>query len=103
MAISENILLKMLKGHIGRQLVVRQRGDKTLLCAYPDMSNRKLSPKQLEVNKQMKLANYRAKGIIGNPEKAREAQARLNVTSNKLYTALVSEYFRELREKKAGK
>jgi hypothetical protein len=99
MAISENILLKMLKGHIGKQMVVRQRGEKTLLCAYPDMSNRKLSPKQLEVNKHMTFANHRARGIISNPEKAREAQARLNVTSNKLYTALVSEYFKELREK----
>jgi hypothetical protein len=106
MAISKNLLLKNLSGHIGRQIVIRQYGDKTVISQYPDMSKRKLSPKQLEVNEIMEDANYYARGIIANEELRIQAQARLNVTRNKLYTALISEHFqnaKKLKEEGAGK
>jgi hypothetical protein len=38
-------------------------------------------------------ANAIAKGIIANEELIRAAQVRLNVTRNKLYIALIKEYF----------
>ena len=95
MARSENnILLKGFSGHLGKQIVIKQYGNKTVLCKYPDMSRRKLSPKQLRINEIMEEANYRAKGIIANEALRNEAQLRLNVTSNRLYTALVKEYFK---------
>jgi hypothetical protein len=93
MAISENFLLKKLSGHIGRQLVVKQYGDKTVISKFPDMSRRKLSPKQLAVNEKMKEANVQAKRIMADDELRKEAQVRLNVTRNKLYTSLIKEYF----------
>ena len=94
MAISENILLRKLTGHIGRQLVVKQRGDKTIITKYPDMSRRKLSPKQKRVNEMMLEANAEAKRIIDDERLRNEAQVKLNVTRNKLYTALIKEYFK---------
>jgi len=42
----------------------------------------------------MAEANYAAKEILADYKKRIAAQARLNVTSNKLYTSLVSEFFR---------
>ena len=97
MAISENILLKKLSGHIGRQLVVKQYGDKTVVTSYPDMSNRKLSPKQLAVNEVMYEANNVARSTIANEARRNEAQLRLNVTRNKLYTSLIKEYFQKAK------
>jgi len=94
MAISENLLLKKLSGHIGRQLVVKQYGDKTIISKYPDMSKRKLSPKQIRVNETMLEANAEAKRILADENLRNEAQVRLNVTRNKLYTSLIKEYFK---------
>jgi hypothetical protein len=94
MAISENILLRKLSGHLGRQIVFKQYGDKTVVSKYPDMSKRKLSAKQIRVNKIMEQANYQAKTILANEELRSAAQVRLNVKRNKLYTALIKEYFK---------
>jgi hypothetical protein len=100
MAISENILLHKLSGHIGRQLVVKQYGDKTVIAKYPDMSNRKLSKKQRQVNKLMQEANADARRILAEPVLRDAAQVRLNVTRNKLYTSLIREYFLNARKEK---
>jgi hypothetical protein len=93
MAISENFFLKKLSGHVGKQLVFKQYGDKTVVSKYPDMSKRKLTAKQKRVNKIMAEANEEARRILADEELRHEAQVRLNVTSNKLYTALIKEYF----------
>jgi hypothetical protein len=94
MAISENLLLKKLSGHIGKQLVIRQYGDQTVISKYPDMSRRILSPKQVRINEIMAEANYRARGIIKDEALRNAALLRLNVTRNRLYNALVKEYFK---------
>ena len=97
MAISENILLKKLSGHLGKQIVIKQYGDKTVVSTYPDMSKRTLSPKQLVVNERMREANEEAQRIMGDEELRHVAQVRLNVTRNKLYTALIKEYFAAMK------
>lgn len=101
MAISNNILLQKVSGHIGKQIVIKQYGDKTVLSQYPDMSKRKLSPKQLRVNEMMEDANEAAQGIMGDEELRNLAQVRLNVTRNKLYTALIKEYFAAMKSAEA--
>ena len=107
MAISENILFKKLSGHIGRQLVVKQYGDKTVIGKFPDMSKRKLSTKQIRVNQIMEEANDEAKKIMADDNLRNAAQVRLNVTRNKLYTSLIREYFKNVQvadtEVQAGK
>ena len=45
----------------------------------------------------MEAANFAAKRIMADEELRNEAQVRLNVTRNKLYTALIKEYFREIK------
>ena len=93
MAISKNILLKQASGRIGTDMVLKQYGDKTVICRYPDMSQRVLSEKQLENNQRMENANSYAKDIINDPVRRDAAQVRLDVTRKKLYTSLVREYF----------
>jgi hypothetical protein len=97
MAISENPIFKSVSGQIGKQIVFKQYGNKTVVSKYPDMSKRKLSPKQLRVNEIMLEANYEAKTIMANEELRIAAQLRLNVTRNKLYTSLIKEYFKNAR------
>ena len=95
MATSENnLLLKNLSGQLGKQIVIKQYRGKTVVSKYPDMSKRKLSDKQLQNNEIMADACYRAKGIIADEELRNAAQIRLNVTSNRLYNALIKEYFK---------
>lgn len=84
-----------LRGALGKQVVFRQRNGKTFASAYPDMSRRKLSPKQLKVAETMKLAAKHALGVINDPGKLKEAQFRLNLPKNRVYNALVKEYFKE--------
>lgn len=97
MAISKNLIFKNVSGHIGKQIVFKQYGDKTVVSKYPDMSKRKLSPKQLRVNEIMEEANYEARRILANEELRTAAQVRLDVTRNKLYTSLIKEYFKNAR------
>jgi len=94
MATSENLIFKNVSGHIGKQIVFKQYGGKTVVSKYPDMSKRKLSVKQLRINEMMQEAHYEAKSILADEELRTAAQVRLNVTRNKLYTSLIKEYFK---------
>lgn len=98
MAISNNMLLKLLSGQLNKQIVIKQYGDKTVMSTYPDMSRRILSPKQKQNLVKMQEANYAVRKIMANEELASAAQVRLNVTRNKLYTALIKEYFKSHKE-----
>lgn len=80
-------------GHIDKQLVFKRRGGKTFITGYPDMSKVKRSDKQKRVNDMMEAANRYARRIIYDDKQIMEAQARLDVTRNKLYTSLVREFF----------
>src|SRR5689334_12507917 len=99
MAITRGLLMQNVSGHVARQIVFKKYGEKTVVSKYPDMSQRELTSKQLRVNEIMANANYRAKGIIADPTLKNEALLRLNVTTNRLYTALVKEYFKAEKDK----
>ena len=99
MAISNSVLLKLLSGQMNKEIVFKQYGDKTVISKYPDMSKRTFTDKQLQVQEKMYEAHFTAKGIMANEELANAAQVRLNVTRNKLYTALIKEYFKSQQER----
>ncbi|WP_276483982.1 hypothetical protein [Paraflavitalea pollutisoli] len=98
MATSNNFLLKDLSGQIGKQLVIKQYDGKTVVSVYPDMSKQKFTAKQRRNQAVMEAANWEAKTIMADVELRNAAQVRLNVTANKLYTALVREYFQGQKE-----
>src|SRR5215471_4356158 len=93
MATNNSLLLNGLSGKVGRELVFKQYGGKSVVCKYPDMSNRKFSSRQKQLQETMAEANYNARSILRDEKLRMKAQIRLNVTSNKLYTALIKEYF----------
>ena len=93
MAISNSLLLSNLSGQLGREIVFKQYGDKTVVSKYPDISKRKFSSRQKQLQNTMAEANYHTRAILGDKQLRMEAQLRLNVTSNRLYTALIKEYF----------
>lgn len=94
MAISTNPLMMGMKGALNKEVVFRQRNGRTIISAYPDMSNRKLTRKQLKVNKLMVEANRYAKGTIAEEKDRIAAQVRLDVPRNRLYTSLIKEFFK---------
>jgi hypothetical protein len=99
MATTNNILLNKVSGQLGKEVVFKQYGDKTVLSKYPDMTRRKLTPKQKRINTIMADANEVAREILADEEQRDAAQVRLNVTRNRLYTALIREYFKSALSK----
>ena len=93
MATTKNIMMNKSSGNINKQLVFKTYGEKTVISKYPDMSRVKRSPEQKRFNDLMDAANRAVHKILYNDKLKMEAQVRLNVTSNKLYNALIKEYF----------
>lgn len=93
-------LIRTINWKFGADVVVKKFNGKTIITSYPDMSKRKLSPKQIEMNDMMQVASQYAKNVIANEALKKEAQVRLDVPTNRLYHALVREYFQVERGEK---
>lgn len=102
MAKTDSLFFEKAFGHVGKQFVFKRYGDRTLIAKYPDMSKRVLSEKQLKNNRLMEEANYAARTIMADEAQRMAAQVRLNVTSNKLYTSLIKEYYANHKAKAAA-
>lgn len=89
--ISHNPLLSKASGRLGN-IIVKQYGDKTVISAFPNMSRRKLTPKQKELNERMRMANLAAKAFTKTPAGKARAVELLQVPPNKVFRALVKEY-----------
>lgn len=90
-----NVITAGWTGALGKQVVFRQLHGQTVSSAYPDMSNRVLTAKQLKINELMKEANIHARLILTDEQSRHAAQVRLDVPRNKLYTALIKEYYKD--------
>jgi hypothetical protein len=86
-------LIQTLSSQFGGKVVLRTRNGKTEIMQSPNFKKRKLSEKQIEMNETMSYASEYAKKIIANKKLKDGAQLRLNVPTNRLYHALVKEYF----------
>jgi hypothetical protein len=86
-------LIQSITSRYGGKVTLRKRYGKTEVITRADMKKRILSEKQIEVNDVMGTASHYAKNVIANEKLKKEAQVRLNVSSNRLYHALVKEYF----------
>ena len=89
MAKIENDLLDGASGAVGKQLVFRQRGGKTFVSKFPDMSNVEPSEKQLKEKDRFGAAVRFAQSIINDPEK----KAAYKVEKGKsVYHTAISDY-----------
>lgn len=101
MAISKNPFLKGFSGHIDKTIVVKQYpGDRTIITAYPDMSNVKPSKAQLVAKADFAEAVAYAKEIINNTTKKSTANTRLANRKGTLYHALIAEYMSNIKLQK---
>jgi hypothetical protein len=95
-------LLQTLTNQYGGSLSIRKREGKIEVIRTADMSKRVLSQKQKDMNNLMKIANSYASDILLDENLKDAAQLRLNVPSNRLYRALIGEFFQLEKGKKAN-
>jgi hypothetical protein len=91
---SEAIIEKAVASAMGKDVIIREIRGKIVVTDKPDFKERILSEKQEEVTYIMASANQYAKLIIEHEPLRNAAQIRLNVTRERLYTTLVSEYWK---------
>lgn len=63
----DNIVTKGLRGLVGKMLVFRQRGDKTVVASRPKKSTKPFTPEQEAVKERFREAAAYAKSAISDP------------------------------------
>lgn len=89
-----SILLHNLRGQIGKQLVIKHYGKKTVVTAYPDMSNVKPSKLQKAKRNDFAEAVAYAQGILHDPVK-KKAYAKKLKKGKSVYHAAITEWMGE--------
>lgn len=88
-----------IQGKIGTQIVLKQYGDKTVVTAYPDMSQVKPSPLQKDCRSVFKEAIAYAKGICNQPDLKRQYQDKVPA-GRSVYHFAISEYMAKHKEER---
>jgi tRNA nucleotidyltransferase (CCA-adding enzyme) len=86
-----NLVVHDLRGHVGKQIVVKKYGDKTFIGAYPDMSNIKPSRLQKTNRRSFADAVAYAKDICNDPVK-KAAYAKKIGKGQRVYNSAIREY-----------
>ena len=90
MAVSNNPVLKNIKGHIQKTIVVKQYADKTVITAYPDMSGVVRSKAQKKEQGRFKQAVAYAKSILANPSEKAAFKRNLQPGQNVYHAAIAA-------------
>jgi len=95
---TNSVLLHNLSGQIGKQFVVKQYGQKTVVTKYPDMS--KVKPSKLQKKKRNDFAEAvaYAQGILHDPEK-KKAYAKKLKKGQGVYHAAITEFLKKAKSK----
>jgi len=92
---NEAIIEQAVAGAMGKEVIIREIRGKIVVSDKPEFKKRVLSEKQEKVTELMATANEYAKLIMKYENLRNDAQIRLNVTKERLYTSLVSEYWKK--------
>ena len=86
-------LLKGLRGSIGKEIVFKKYGNKTVVTRYPDMSN--VKPSELQKQRQRRFAKAVAyvQNINRNPALKAEYKAKVK-KGQTVYHFAISEYLK---------
>ena len=93
-----SLLIKHISGQIGKQFVIKQYADKTVITAYPVRNKRKPTELQKIYGKRFTEAIKYAQGIIRNRELKKQYQLKLG-PSKRVYNYAISEYLKEAKRK----
>ncbi len=88
---TNSLLLRKMRGQIGKQFVVKQYGKKTVITAYPDMSNVKPSRAQKANRREFAKAVAYAQDILHDPVKKKAFAAKLK-KGDSVYHAAMREF-----------
>src|ERR1041384_7835782 len=91
-------ILKNVSGKIGKQLVVKQYKDMTVISKYPDMSNVKPSKQQKNNRSLFKEAVAYATAINRNPVKKKEYLKKIG-EGESVYRYALKEYLEREKNK----
>jgi len=91
---NNNILFHGVNGQIGKQIVIKRYGTRTVITAYPDMSSIKPSEAQKQKRKNFAEAVAYAKAITGDPEKKALYEAKVK-KGRSVYNYAMAEYLRK--------
>jgi hypothetical protein len=96
MAKSENsVLLRNVRGQIGKQIVVKKYGKKTVISAYPDMSN--VRPSKLQKIKRRSFAEAVAYARAINNDPVRKALYKKKVKrGHTVFNYAIKEYLKNV-------
>lgn len=98
--IKRNSLVNGASGTVAGDIVFKTYYDKTVISKKPDMSNRVLSEKQIQMTKRMKRANAYASSFYESEDKKIKARIRLKLPAHKsLFHALVKEWMEKEKAK----
>ena len=97
--LAANSPLKNLKGQLGKQLVFKQYGNKTVVTAYPDMSRVKPSKLQKVYRHKFRDAVMYAKKISRDPALKKEYMKKIK-PGESVYHFALKEYFKKLKAEK---
>ena len=89
-----NDAFSKLSGQLGRQLVIKQYGNKTVVTAYPDMSKIKPSKKQKQKRNLFKEAVAYAKNINSDP-KLKQKYIKKVAPGQTVYHYAIREYLQK--------
>jgi hypothetical protein len=94
MAYSErSLLLHHVRGQIGKQIVIKQYGKKTVITAYPNMTGIKPSKRQKQKRRKFSDAVAYAQSIIHDPAR-KAAYAKKLRKGQRVYNAAIKEFMR---------
>ena len=91
---NDSLLLHKVRGQIGKQIVVKQYGNKTVITGYPDMSGIKPSKLQKVKRKGFAEAVAYARAIVNDPAK-KTAYAKKVKKGQTVYHYAIKEYYRK--------
>lgn len=93
MAITDNILLQNTSGSIGKMLVVKNYGNKTIITKHPDMSKVKYNDNQKREQNRFAEAVAYARSIINDPVRKADYQKTLP-KGKRVYNAALQEFLK---------
>ncbi len=93
MARSKNLLLHEVRGNIGKQIVVKQYANGTVISKMPDMSKAGKTPAQAEARLKFKMAQAYAKSVLSKTEIRNFYEQNLK-PGQTVYHAAISAYMK---------
>jgi hypothetical protein len=96
--LKRNSLLNALQGSIGKELVFKQYGDKTVVTKFPDMSKVKPSRLQKLQRNKMKEANAYASAVKRDPKLRKKFEEKLKPGESVFHKAK-KEFFEKEKKK----